>query len=91
MTIRFYASLREIVGRKRVEITSSNEVVVEDLMLELAGRWPKLGEHLIDPEGGLPRRVNILVEGRNIRWLKGLATPLRAHQGVDIFPPAAGG
>ena len=37
------------------------------------------------------RRVNVFVEGRNIRWLEGLATPLEPDQVVDIFPPVAGG
>ena len=79
MKVSFYATLEPIVGQRNLHV----EV--------LAQRWPGLVEHLFDEDGALSRRVNIFVDGRNVRWLEGLETPLEPEQSVDIFPPVAGG
>lgn len=91
MKVSFYATLRAIVGERSVELSLCEGATVEGLVAELARRWPALREHLFDDEGGLSRRVNIFVGGRNVRWLDGLATPLGPDQVVDVFPPVAGG
>jgi len=91
MKVSFYATLRPIVGDRSVELSLAEGATVDGLVAELARRWPALGEHLFDDEGGLSRRVNIFVDGRNVRWLDGLATRLEPDQVVDVFPPVAGG
>ncbi|MGE4652106.1 MAG: ubiquitin-like small modifier protein 1 [Myxococcota bacterium] len=91
MRISFYATLRPIVGQRSVELPLHEGASVRELVDTLATRWPGLSEHLFDEAGGLSRRVNVFVEGRNIRWLEGLETPLHGWQAVDIFPPVAGG
>ena len=91
MRISFYATLRPIVGQRSVELPLHEGASVRELVDTLAARWPELSEHLFDEAGGLSRRVNVFVEGRNIRWLEGLETPLHRWQAVDIFPPVAGG
>jgi len=79
------------VGERSVDLPVSPGATVQELVDVLAARWPELSEHLFEEGGGLSRRVNVFVEGRNIRWLEGLATPLEPDQVVDIFPPVAGG
>jgi MoaD family protein len=91
MKVRFYATLRPIVGERSVELPLADGTTVRELTRELARRWPALAEHLFDEDGGLSRRVNVFVGGRNVRWLDGLDTPLRSDQAVDVFPPVAGG
>jgi molybdopterin synthase sulfur carrier subunit len=91
VTVNFYATLRRIVGQRSVELPIPDGAPVGELVGELARRWPALAEHLFDESGGLSRRVNLFVGGRNVRWLHGLATPLRDDQVVDVFPPVAGG
>jgi len=91
MRVSFYATLRPIVGQRSVDLPVNAGATVQELVDALAARWPGLSEHLFDEAGGLSRRVNVFVEGRNIRWLEGLATPLEPDQVVDIFPPVAGG
>ena len=91
MRVSFYATLRPIVGQRSVDLPVNAGATVQELVDALAARWPGLSEHLFDEAGGLSRRVNVFVEGRNIRWLVGLATPLEPDQVVDIFPPVAGG
>ena len=91
MRVSFYATLRPIVGGRSAEVSLCEGAVVQDLVDHLADRWPDLREHLFDEDGSLSRRVNILVDGRNARWLDGLSTPVGPEQKVDVFPPVAGG
>ena len=94
MRVSFHATLRPIVGGKTVEVPfdpGPSGGCVRDLMAALVERWPELREHVYDEEGGLSRRVGIYVEGRNVRWLEGEATPIHADQKIAIFPPVAGG
>jgi len=90
--VGFYATLRPIVGGARVEVPLGRGATLAQLLDELARRWPALCEHLFDEQGALSRRVNVFIDGRNVRWLpEQAATRLGAGQQVDIFPPVAGG
>ena len=92
MEVGFYATLRPIVGGRTVEVALSEGATVKQLLDALAHRWPALREQLFDEDGSLSRRVNVFVDGRNVRWLPGrLATALGPEQQVDVFPPVAGG
>jgi molybdopterin synthase sulfur carrier subunit len=88
----FYATLRPIVGARSVELSLPADATVQQLLEELARRWPALAAELFTDEGALSRRVNVYVDGRSVRWLPdGVATPLAAAERVDVFPPVAGG
>ena len=92
MEVRFYATLRALVGAKHVEVALPAGATVLDLAEELARRWPPLREHLFDDEGAISRRVSFFLDGRNLRWLpEGAATVLLDGVSVDVFPPVAGG
>ena len=91
MKVSFYATLEPIVGERHVEVSLPEGASVGALVDSLAQRWPGLAEHLFDEDGALSRRVNIFVDGRNVRWLEDLETQLEPEQSVDIFPPVAGG
>lgn len=91
MDVSVFATLRPIVGGRSVEVPLPEGATVQDLVDQLAAQWPELGEHLFEEDRSLSRRVNIFLDGRNIRWLDGLLTPVGSHQKVDIFPPVAGG
>ena len=86
----FYATLRPIVGARSLDISLPGSSSIHELVDHLAARWPELVEHLFDEQGELSRRVNIMLDGRNIRWLEGLATRVDRGQKVEIFPPVAG-
>jgi hypothetical protein len=47
---------------------------------------------VLTDEGELSRQVNIVIDGRNIRYLAaGIATPLNSEQEIAFFPALAGG
>ncbi|MCP5056505.1 MAG: MoaD/ThiS family protein [bacterium] len=91
MKLTFYAMLRPIVGAKTLDIELPPDATIQTLIESLAARWPALREHLLTEDGGLSRRVNIFVAGRNVRWLGGAATRIDGEKEIDFFPPVAGG
>ena len=92
MRVSFFATLREIVGGRDIDVSLPEGATVRDLAEELVRRWPALREHLFTHEGELSRRAAIFVDGRNVRWLPdGEATRVSARECIAVIPPAAGG
>jgi molybdopterin synthase sulfur carrier subunit len=92
MRVSFFASLREIVEGRDIDVSLPEGATVRDLAEELARRWPELREHLFTDEGALSRRAAIYVDGRSVRWLpEAEATQLSEDQCIALIPPAAGG
>jgi MoaD family protein len=92
MRVSFFASLREIVEGRDIDVSLHEGATVRDLAEELVRRWPELREHLFTDEGALSRRAAIYVDGRNVRWLPDAeATRLSEGECVAVIPPAAGG
>ena len=89
MRVRVYAALRPIVGDRVVEV--GDAPTVEALLRRLVAAYPALAGYLIDDAGAVRPHAVILVSGRDIRHLDGVATALDAGSEVDIFPPVAGG
>ncbi len=57
----------------------------------LESQYPGFRERLCDESGELRRFVNIYVNGEDVRFLDGIATPLKAGDEVSIVPAVAGG
>jgi MoaD family protein len=90
--VNFYATLRAAVGAKSAELPLPSGARAIDLARAIAARWPELAGRVLDESGGISRRVHLLVDGRNVRWLPdGSATVLPPGATVDVFPPTAGG
>lgn len=90
--VRFFATLRAIVGGKHAEVALPVGATVHDLARALADRHPELAEHFFDEDGEIGRRVHFMIDGRSTRWLPdGPRTVLSPEHEVDVFPPAAGG
>jgi len=90
--VRFFATLRAIVGTKTVDIDLPAGATVLDLAHELAERYPPLSEHFFDDDGEIGRQVHFMIDGRSSRWLpEGGHTVIGRENEIDVFPPAAGG
>lgn len=57
----------------------------------LEGLFPGMRERLVDEGGEIRRFVNIYVNGEDVRFLSGSATPLKSGDEVSIVPAVAGG
>jgi len=87
----FYATLRPIVGGKTVEFDLPAGADVEALLRAAGDRFPQLVELTWNEDGTLRDFLKVFVNGREIRHLQMLATPLPDDAELDIFPPVAGG
>ncbi|MBN1195714.1 MAG: MoaD/ThiS family protein [Methanomicrobiaceae archaeon] len=88
--VKTFASLRDVAERETM-VCIEEGAVVGDLMEVLFRRYPGLEEALFSSPGELKRFVNILVNGRNIHFMRGMDTVLHDGDRVVLFPPAGGG
>lgn len=75
-------------GVKTVDVDGSS---VGDLLAALVARHPSLHSQLLTDDGELNRFVNVYVNGQDVRYLDGLATPVRDRDEVRLLPAMAGG
>lgn len=89
MEVELLSFLQRAAGESRVEVEAAT---VEELLAALISRYGgTFRRELITPEGKPKPGIAILVNGRNINFLQGLATPLSPADKVTLIPPAAGG
>ncbi len=92
MKINFYATLRQVVGGKTVELAAAPGTTVQAMLEALLERYPGLRAQLYDPDGRLYQHVHVLINGRDVQYLEaGVATPLASADTVNIFPAVGGG
>lgn len=91
MKVRVYATLRPIVGGADVPTTVQPGQPIRDLVDEMVARWPDLRAEMLDANGNLLRRIQIMVNGRNIIYLNGMDTVISPSDSIAIFPPVGGG
>ena len=87
--VRVPTQLRSLTGGK-------GEVAVEaatagEALEALETLHPGFGERLFDEQGALRRFVNVFVADEDVRFAKGLETPVAEGQTVSIVPAVAGG
>ena len=91
MQVRLYARLRQIAETRELELSVGVEQTVGDVLRELVVRFPGLNEAIWHADGSLVGHVAVLLNGRDIRHLTGLDTPICMTDQMDIFPPVGGG
>ncbi|MEW6398066.1 MAG: ubiquitin-like small modifier protein 1 [Bacillota bacterium] len=87
--VQVFATFREVTGTPRLTVEASS---VREVLSFLVNRFGEpLARRLLTPAGEVQEAVAVLVNGRNVRFLQGADTPLRAGDTVTIIPPVAGG
>ena len=89
VTVRIPTQLRSLSGGAS-EVALDGSTVAE-VLAALESSHPGFGERLHDDAGNLRRFVNVFVADEDIRFLDGLATPVREGETVSIVPAVAGG
>jgi molybdopterin synthase sulfur carrier subunit len=74
-----------------VDSIEAESDVLSGALAQLNQRFPGIKERLFNDEGQLHRFVNIYVNGEDVRFLRGLETPLKPGDEVSIVPAVAGG
>jgi molybdopterin synthase sulfur carrier subunit len=91
MEIRLYATLRQVTGTKTVVVETRPGQTVGDALRALVAAHPRLAPSIWHDDGTLAGHVAVMLDGRDIRHLKGVDTPLGESQHLDVFPPVGGG
>ncbi len=91
MQIRVYATLRELLGQARLQAPIAEMATVGDVLDALVAAHPALEGKLWDAQRNLTGYVTVLLNGRSIEYLKGLATPVDDADVLALFPPVGGG
>jgi molybdopterin converting factor small subunit len=86
--VRIPAPLRTLTGGKD-EIPASGNTVGE-VIEDMEKKHPGIRDRLLDAKG-VRRFVNIYVGEEDVRFLGGLATPLKSGDQISIVPAIAGG
>ncbi|GAA6756226.1 MoaD family protein [Thermus thalpophilus] len=85
--VNLYATFRDLTGTSHLEVEGRT---VGEVLANLVQAYPKLKEELFEGEA-LAERVSVFLDGRDVRYLEGLSTPLAPEATLDLFPPVAGG
>lgn len=73
---------------KQVEASGST---VGEVVGALVDRHPGLRDQLLTADGGLHRFVNVYLNGKDVRYLGGLQTPVGERDTLIVLPAMAGG
>jgi sulfur-carrier protein len=89
VTVKIPTQLRAAAGgAAEAEIDGAT---VRDVLAGLYERHGELRDRISDEDGSLRRFVNVYVDGEDIRFLNGLATPVAGGEELTILPAVAGG
>lgn len=92
MKVNFYATLRQIVGKKTVELEAAEATTVQHLLDQVMESYPCLRGELLDENGKLYGHVHIFINGRDIPYLEqAMDTHVSPEDTVNIFPAVGGG
>jgi len=92
VTVKFFTTLREITGKRKEEIKSSEDLTVGKLLEELSKKHDRQFINYVYDEAGKVRSyLQFLVNGRSITTMQGFKTRLREGDSVAIIPPVGGG
>jgi molybdopterin synthase sulfur carrier subunit len=89
--IRLFATLRQIAGGASLEVPQAEGDTVGTLLTRLVDMHPALKSELFASNGQLQGHIHVIVNGRDVRFLDGLDTPVSANDQILVFPPVGGG
>ncbi len=90
VTVKAFADLGELLGRK-LSISLPEGETARQLLKILDKKNAGFLPRVLESDGQLRSNVSILQNGRDIRYLRDLDTPLAEGDVITIFPPLAGG
>jgi molybdopterin synthase sulfur carrier subunit len=92
MKIKFFATLREIVGGKNVDVSLEPGTSAQELLNQLIDAFPRLRAELLDETGKLHGHVHFFINGRDVQFTDaGFETEITPDDVINIFPAVGGG
>jgi molybdopterin converting factor small subunit len=80
----------------RPSIDGNSELHVEgstvgEALREVADRYPRFDEVTFERDGALKRYLAVFLGDQDVRYLRGLETPVRDGSEIIVIPAASGG
>ena len=91
MKVLFFATLQQAVGSSEVDVELEPGATVRQLLAALASDYPVLSGKVFDEDGNLQHSLNVLLNGRHIRYLDGLDSNVSEDDRIALFPSVGGG
>ena len=91
IVVKFFATLRDLTSRNPVIIPVQDSMTLRHVLDILFARFGTELQEFILNEGVLRDRIQILLNGRSIKWLDDLDTLTQEGDTIAIFPPVGGG
>lgn len=92
VNVKFLASIREIAGAHEIQFEIYTGDTVDTLLKFLETRFgSEFKEAVGSPFADENPKIRILVNGRDVDFLKGPKTELKEEDTVVLIPPVAGG
>ncbi len=90
VTVKFFATVREVTGVKSIELEANTIRDLLDILKTTYGE--RFTNTVIDSESGnLKQFYSCMVNGKRIELLNGYDTLLSDNDAVALFPPVGGG
>lgn len=87
--VRIPVGLRRLTGGLAVVPAKGN--TVGEALVSLGRQFPDLKSKVFDADGRLSGLVGVYLNGENVTYREGLATPLPEEAEIMLLPAAAGG
>jgi molybdopterin synthase sulfur carrier subunit len=88
--VEFYASMREVFQEKEREIRLGGVSNIREILYLLCNTYQRR-QKILDHSGQLRPDINVLKNGRNIKFLDGIETEVKEGDVIAISPPIIGG
>ena len=92
MEVNFYATLRDVVGQKTVDIDIPENATVRQLVDSIVELYPLLRDKLLNQDDDLWGHVHVFINGRDAPFLDDeMQTVIKPDDSISIFPAVGGG
>ena len=91
ITFRTFATYREVVGAREMEMDLPPGERIRGMLERLCQAHPGLRSHLFDAAGEFKSFNIVLKNGRSISSLQQLDTAIDEGDVIAVFPPVGGG
>ena len=92
MKVNFFATLRDITGKKTVEFEVDQEITARELLNKIIEKFPPMKKELLDSDGNMYGHVHLFINGRDVQFLdETFQTKIMADDIVNVFPAVGGG